>query len=204
MNTESPGTDDSDTLGMLTVQENHLGACCLSALEMEAWKQLHLHEWVASSRHSGKGRVFLKNRLVLSWESRPFVIRHGEDTRTFQRGLPVCQSAHYWWPAGTARGRMQSSSFPGDPPKPSARKTRPFGEHSFWYSACADVCTQVDSMMAPEVGSCLMIHVKFSNMWLNSCLVPGTSPILQESKLSHRGFHQTNQNSESPATHARD
>lgn len=36
MNTESPGTDDSDTLGMLTVQENHLGGYCLSVPEMEA------------------------------------------------------------------------------------------------------------------------------------------------------------------------
>ena len=36
MNTESPRTYDSDTLGMPTVQENHLGGCCISVLEMEA------------------------------------------------------------------------------------------------------------------------------------------------------------------------
>lgn len=29
---------------------------------------------------------------------------------------------------------------------------------------------------SPEVRSCLMIHVKFNNMWLNSCLAPATSP----------------------------
>lgn len=34
-NTESPGTDDSDTLGELTVEENYLGGCCLSVLEVE-------------------------------------------------------------------------------------------------------------------------------------------------------------------------
>lgn len=34
-NPESPGTDDLDTLGMPTVEENNLGGCCLSVLEME-------------------------------------------------------------------------------------------------------------------------------------------------------------------------
>lgn len=150
------------------------------------------------------------------------MIWHTEDTRTrtVQCDLPVCQYAHYWWPAGTERGQMQSNSFPGDPPKPSARKTGPFGEHSFWYSACADVCTQVDSMIVPKSGELpddprqIQQHVTkllprskhqskaFAS--IHTCEVGTLSPILQGSKLSHRGFHQTNQNSESPATQAQD
>lgn len=39
---------------------------------------------------------------------------------------------------------------------------------------------------------------------IHACEMGTFSPILQGRKVSHRGFHPTNQNSESPATQAHD